>query len=221
MTTTDPRTSRPTWPPAEVTPKPSVAFHTEDNESIVFYDPFVSTVGTRPSHIGVGVSDMERSVAFYRDVVGLNIVLDYYEGSGSESSAELYGDRERGRRHVVLFRIGEFQDNCFLVLSVQEGAVRGTPLEFDSVGIHHFAIWVRDLDPYLARLQAGGVKFLMPPFTAGPENMRGWALPTWLTGVRSCIFQDPDGTYVQLEEILPGEIPADFDGPVGNGWRAP
>ncbi len=223
MTATDPTTGvRPTWPPNDIRPKPSAEFRTADNPTILFYDPFVSTTGTRPSHIGIGVSNMERSVAFYRDVVGLNVVLDYYEGGGDplDGGAELYGDRQRGRRHVVLLRVGDFEDNCFLVLSEQEGAVRGTPLEFDSVGIHHFAIWVHDLDAYLPRLEAAEVSFLMPPSTAGPEHMKGWALPTWLRGVRTCIFKDPDGTYVQLEEILPGEIPADFEGAVGNGWRA-
>ncbi len=56
------------------------------------------------SHMAIGVSDMVRSLPFYRDLLGLEVMLDTEEKIGS------------GSRHAVYLRWGK--DSGFLVLSL-------------------------------------------------------------------------------------------------------
>ena len=52
------------------------------------------------SHVAVGVRSMERSLPFYRDVLGLPVVADQEESFGD------FG----GRRHAVYLRWGDEAD---------------------------------------------------------------------------------------------------------------
>jgi len=67
------------------------------------------------SHVAIGVSDMVRSLPFYRDMLGLEVMLDTEEKIGS------------GSRHAVYLRWAK--DSGFLVLSQTLGReASGKPL---------------------------------------------------------------------------------------------
>lgn len=137
------------------------------------------------SHVAVGVSDMARSLPFYRDLLGLDVMLDTEEKVGN------------GSRHAVYMRWSK--DGGFLVLSQTLGRdPSGKPLRLHQVGLHHFAFWVDDLEKRVEKLRAAGVKIIVPPYAAGAiaygEKTGGKVL--------TCLFEDPDGTILQFDQRL-------------------
>ncbi len=137
------------------------------------------------SHVAIGVSDMARSLPFYRDLLGLEVMLDTEEKVGN------------GSRHAVYMRWG--QNSGFLVLSQTLGREpSGTPLRLHQVGMHHFAFWVDDLEKRAEKLKAAGVKIIVPPYAADTvaygEKSGGKVL--------TCLFEDPDGTILQFDQRM-------------------
>src|SRR5262249_26453891 len=60
------------------------------------------------SHVAVGVSDMDRALVFYRDIVGLRVTLDTVEGGTGDG---LLG---ANRRRAVYLRAADGPDAFFI-----------------------------------------------------------------------------------------------------------
>jgi catechol 2,3-dioxygenase-like lactoylglutathione lyase family enzyme len=138
------------------------------------------------SHVGIGVRDMNKSIAFYRDVVGLRVA---YERKYIESKENLARPEEQERR-VAYLAWNDDADPC-LVLSCHSHVSSNTPPRLDDLGLHHIALWVDDLKPVHARLMEAGVTITVPPTKF--DQARG--------PVSTMFFEDPDGTLIQLDEI--------------------
>jgi len=153
-------------------------------------------VGIRAlSHVAIGVRDMERALEFYRNVLGLPVAADrveeFAQGAGQPPA----------RRRAVYLRWVEGPHSAYVVLDqhlTKETQGAATPL-FDA-GIHHFALWVDDLDDALERARAAGFEVVLGGGAAvGPE---------WLgeapggRPVRSAMLRDPEGNHVQLDQRL-------------------
>jgi len=113
------------------------------------------------SHIAIGVSNMERALRFYRDLLGLRVTLnDPNENPGGQLS------RVSGQptRHGVYLRWEDGPDAAFIVLS-ENRPTSGEPLKLNQVGIHHFAFWVDDLEATFEKVKAAGVPVVLPPTT--------------------------------------------------------
>jgi catechol 2,3-dioxygenase-like lactoylglutathione lyase family enzyme len=135
------------------------------------------------SHLAIGVSDMERSLPFYRDILGLEVMLDAEETVG------------QGKRRAVYLRWSD--GGGFLVLSQTLGREpSGKPLRLHQVGLHHFAFLVDDLRSRVEKLISAGVKVLVPPYEADSiaYGERGGGK------VLTCLFEDPDGTILQFDQ---------------------
>ena len=145
------------------------------------------------SHVAIGVREMEQSLPFYRDLLGLEVMLDTVEKLGTGRDG-----RERKRRAVYM-RWGRGPQAGFLVLSqTLEREPSGAPLRLDQVGLHHFSFWVDDLRARAEKLTAAGIKFLIQPYEADTlaygEGKGGKVL--------TCLFEDPDGTILQFDQRL-------------------
>jgi catechol 2,3-dioxygenase-like lactoylglutathione lyase family enzyme len=137
------------------------------------------------SHLAIGVSDMERSLPFYRDLLGLEVMLDAEEQVGP------------GKRRAVYMRWSG--DGGFLVLSQTLGREpSGKPLRLHQVGMHHFAFMVDDLRARAEKLSKAGIKMIVPPYEADSVayGERGGAK------VLTCLFEDPDGTILQFDQRM-------------------
>jgi catechol 2,3-dioxygenase-like lactoylglutathione lyase family enzyme len=148
------------------------------------------------SHVAIGVSDMDKSLPFYRDLLGLRVTLDTIENVGGLPS--LFRDPQKGKRRAVYMRWDDGPEASFIVLSAPVGPPAGEPIKLDQVGIHHFAFWVKDLRTKVEKLKAAGVPILVPPLEAdtvayGEEPGRK---------VLTCLFQDPDGIILQFDERM-------------------
>lgn len=142
------------------------------------------------SHIAVGVRDMERSLAFYRDVLGLHVCLDTVE-----TLPALAGSTPSERRAVYL-RWRDGPNESFIVLDQQlSRAPFGEPAKTFQVGTHHWGLWVDDVDAMVARAEAAGVSIAVRPVSA---DSVAYGEPAGGT-VRSAFLRDPDGNIVQLD----------------------
>jgi catechol 2,3-dioxygenase-like lactoylglutathione lyase family enzyme len=95
------------------------------------------------SHIAVGVSEMDRSLHFYRDLLGLKVCLDTMENIGGLKT--LFANPVKGKRRAVYLRFEDGPHASFIVLSQNPVEVPGDAIKLDQVGVHHFAFWVDDL----------------------------------------------------------------------------
>lgn len=152
------------------------------------------------SHVAIGVSNMERSLHFYRDLLGLRVTQDNpQEPTGGMPT--LFRDPQRSQhRHGVYLRWEDGPDATFLVLSEHQPP-SGEAIKLDQVGIHHFSFWVEDLAAVYDRMKAAGVPILLPP-TVGDTIALGEAPGG---KILSTLFQDPDGIIIQLDQRLRGD----------------
>jgi catechol 2,3-dioxygenase-like lactoylglutathione lyase family enzyme len=145
------------------------------------------------SHIAVGVRDMERSLTFYRDHLGLTVSLDRMEPLGQNA------DGTARERHAVYLRWPGAAET-FIVLDRTPGTGQAQPArEMLQPGVHHFAFWVADLDAAHRELLAAGVPCAVAPrtFTSDwyGDEARGFQ-------VRTAYYRDPDGNLIQLDQRL-------------------
>jgi catechol 2,3-dioxygenase-like lactoylglutathione lyase family enzyme len=135
-------------------------------------------------HTSFTVANLERSFAFFRDVLGLEVldtreVRDDYFGQivalpGSVVKAALI--RLPGGHHVELFEY------------VQPRGQRVAPRPCDP-GSCHLALLTPDLPALYQKLEASGVDFLSAPvlITAGPNR-----------GGQGVYLRDPNGILLEL-----------------------
>jgi len=154
-------------------------------------EPIVRAVDS----VAVTVGDMDRSRAFYRDVIGFEPVADG-EVAGDEYE-HLYGVFG-ARIHIVKLKLGEE----YLQLE-QYVAPRGRPIPVDSKSndgwFQHVAIIVSDMDRAFARLREHNVEFA----SSGPQ-----LLPAWnpnAGGIAAFYFKDPDGHNLEVLHFPPGK----------------
>ncbi len=139
------------------------------------------------SHIAIGVSNMARSLHFYRDLLGLKVTRD--------DPNEDPGGKGKRTRHGVYLRWEDGPDASFIVLS-EDRPSWGQALKVHQIGIHHFAFWVDDLEATFETIKAAGVPVLVPPTlvdSVGYGEAAGQKILTTL-------FKDPDGTVIQLDQ---------------------
>ncbi len=146
------------------------------------------------SHIAIGVRDMEKSLGFYRDQLGLRVVLDEVQDIGGMQAMK-EGAARPIRRAVHLV----WEDEPwapFVVLSEFSGVQSNPPPRLNHLGINHFAFWVDNLKERAARLEQAGVKFQLQPREVGGPTYGGGKQSKVLT----CILEDPDGTLIQFDQ---------------------
>ena len=142
-------------------------------------------------HCGIVVSDMERSLSFYRDLLGLKVVR------GMEESGE-YIDNMLSLRDVRVSTVKMSAPDGPSLIELLEfhshPAESPTKTKAYSVGPTHVAFTVDDLDATYRRLLDAGVRFNAPP-QLSPD---GYAKVTFC--------RDPDGTLLELVEPLETEL---------------
>lgn len=149
------------------------------------------------SHIALGVTDIDRALEFYRDVLGMRVDADYVQDLPPGGiDHELNKGRDIRRRQVWL-RWDEPGPHAG-ALTIDQ-LIRPEPADrrgdIYDLGVHHFAFWVDDIDGVIERARAGGFAVIMPH--EAPTHYYGEKEPSI---IRSVFLYDPDGNVVQCDQ---------------------
>lgn len=146
------------------------------------------------SHVAVGVSDMDASLEFYRDLLGLDVSLDTIEGAFT-------GDANAYRRRAVYLRANSDPGDSFVVLDqLLDEPPRGRPPRILDLGTHHFSFWVDDVRAVFEQAVACGHRAILRPTEADAE---AYGEAPGSARFLTAILKDPDGNPVQLDERTP------------------
>ncbi len=144
--------------------------------------------------VGMTVSDMDRSVAFYS-------ALTFQKVSDTEVFGEQYEHLEGvfgARMRIVRMQLG----NEYLDLT-EYLAPRGRPIPADSrsndLWFQHIAIVVRDMDQAFEKLRALKAEFV----STGPQTLPP-SIPE-AAGIKAFYFRDPDQHNLEIIYFPPGK----------------
>jgi glyoxylase I family protein len=143
----------------------------------------------RLTHIGICVSDWERSLRFYRDALGFTY-LSEIQVAGEPSDTLLQLDNV-ALRAIYLERDGTRIELLHYSSPGYEGD--GAPRPMNRLGLTHVSLRVDDLAATLAALHAAGVRVL--------ERTRS-DIPAF--NAAAIFVTDPDGTLIELVQS-PGD----------------
>jgi catechol 2,3-dioxygenase-like lactoylglutathione lyase family enzyme len=146
-------------------------------------------------HFSFTVSDIDRSVGWYTDVLGLELVNRQRQDNAYTRQLVGMADAvlEVARLKIPGRSPGSSDHLLELVQYVTPVGV-SVPLRTNSPGVAHLAFLVDDIHDRHRRMVAAGVEFRGEPvlITAG-TNQGGWA----------CYFTGPDGETLELLEPAP------------------
>jgi catechol 2,3-dioxygenase-like lactoylglutathione lyase family enzyme len=153
------------------------------------------------AHIAICVNDLEKSLAFYRDILGMTVkrhatqAMAMRPGAGSSA---MYDTPHTSRTVAYVYFDTPSVSGPFLVLTSHPGdAVGGTPIKLDQIGISHLSFVVDDLHAVADALITKGVQIAgeLADFRDAQGQMRTF------------FVYDPDHILVQFEQADAGEQP--------------
>lgn len=138
-------------------------------------------------HPSITTGNADRLLGFYRDLMGFHEIFEFGWEAGSDMSnfaAGITGVQNSSTRSVLL-RAG----NAFLEIFEyrQPASTRRDDRALSQQGYAHVCFDSDDVIADHARLAAAGVKFISSPVDVGP--------------MRLCYCRDPDGNFVELQQI--------------------
>ena len=140
---------------------------------------------TRADHVALSVKDMEKAIAFYRDVIGMEMVFDREFAEGMAKLIGVEGTRVR----IVHMKL----DNSVIELFDYEHPKGREPRPDRSqsdFGLTHIGFMVGDFWGTYQHLLDHGVKFLADPVEIRP-------------GVTVAYFHGVEYEVCEIREILP------------------
>ena len=144
---------------------------------------------TGVSHIAICVADIDRSLGFYRDILGMTVGYDRIQDTTTGGLPHVYKHQRQTRRQVRLV-IGEGENCPTITMTTHPGEdPDGNPIKLDQIGVSHFSISVPDLKGLADALASKGVQF------AGPLEARADAQGN----IGSFYVYDPDGILLQFD----------------------
>ena len=143
-------------------------------------------------HAAIGVTDPEKSIAFYRDILGLTVTKDMEER----------GKNSTFHRRAIYLRWDKDSDAGFIVLDHHlNRAPKGQVSQMFDVGVHHIGLTVDDAESIFNRAKQAGVEVFadLVSYNAAAFGLDGDDdKPVVITG----IIKDPDGNIIQLDQWL-------------------
>ncbi|MGV7224732.1 MAG: VOC family protein [Nitrospinales bacterium] len=137
----------------------------------------------RMDHVGLSVKNMEKAISFYRDMIGMEKVLDRYFDIGLE---KIIGEKGAKAR-IVHMRL---QDSMVELFDYQNPKAR-PPYQDKSqsdYGLIHIGFMVQNFQKTYEQLKNKGVKFLGEPVEIRP-------------GVRVAYFHGAEYEVCEMREI--------------------
>lgn len=140
----------------------------------------------RLHHTGCTVADLDRSLAFYRDRLGFEVVMTQEKEGGYLAAIVGYPDAHVRMAHLKL----PGSDHRLELFQYVTPAPAHAEIEPRTIGPTHICLIVDDLEPLCERLRDAGLgTFFSPPVKVDTgANAGGLAL----------YLRDPDGIILEL-----------------------
>ena len=136
-------------------------------------------------HTGLTVRDLDASLRFYRDLLGMEVLFEAEREGGYFGAIVGYPDACVRMAHLALPG-SEHRLEIFEYIRPQP---RGDPGEPRDVGITHVCLAVADIEALHRRLAAAGIDFYSEPVLVDQgASAGGWGV----------YLRDPDGITVEL-----------------------
>jgi len=135
-------------------------------------------------HVGIGVKDLEESVRFYTEVMGME--EEYRTHNKGEKISQIVGVENADIDVCVVMK-----NNVRIeLLDYKNDDLKkhNKPIGQDEPGLTHLAFLVDDVDEEFERIKALGFKFNAPPMVAR-EN-----------GPKITYFEGPDNVIIEIFE---------------------
>ena len=137
-------------------------------------------------HIGIVVRNIEKSIYFYKNLLGLKIKKDTREKS-------IYIDKILGIKNADIRTIKMSNGRGSLVELLYYTSPKSKIIKnkkINDIGCSHFAISVNNINYEYKRLKRHGIKFISSPEVS----------PSGYAKVAFC--KDPNGVFVELVQIF-------------------
>lgn len=136
-------------------------------------------------HTGIIVADMEKSLHFYRDLLGLEVIQDFTDSSQYINTIT---GLKNGTAHFIKLKTADG-----IVIELLEYLTHPTKFvkqKIYNVGLCHLALRVDNIKKSYQSLMKKGIKFVSPPVLSS-EGI-----------AKVCFCFDPTGIRVELVEML-------------------
>ena len=141
------------------------------------------------SHIAICVRDLDKSLAFYRDILGMRVAADRIQDTTTGGLPYVYKLPRKTRRQVrLMYGHGDTAPTLTMTSHPGEEA-SGEPIKLDQIGISHLCFSVPDVRALAEELTAKGVQ------PVGPLEARLDAQGN----LGSFYVYDPDGILIQFD----------------------
>jgi glyoxylase I family protein len=144
-------------------------------------------------HIAISTPELNRSVRFYTDILGFELIGEYDWKVGDETMDQVMDLKGSSGKYMMLKKTNALLE-IFEFATPAPSPVRGQRPVFEC-GISHISLDVVDLDAEYERLRAQGMSFHSPPmdFDHG--------------ALRATYGRDPDGNVIELIEYIDPDHP--------------
>jgi catechol 2,3-dioxygenase-like lactoylglutathione lyase family enzyme len=142
-------------------------------------------------HTGITVSDLEHAISFYRDILGLELIIgptEVFEGDDLSAALGVRGARVK----LAIMKIGDSSLELHQYLSPKSEVDRAMPP--NTLGFMHVAFRVENIEQKVRELEAKGIRFLSQVNVVYEGPLAGWK---WI------YLKDPDGITLELVEHNP------------------
>ncbi|MBM3190553.1 MAG: VOC family protein [Chloroflexi bacterium] len=140
---------------------------------------------TRADHVAMSVKDMEKAIAFYRDIIGMEKVFDREFGEGMGKLIGIKGTQVR----IVHMKLNDSVVELFDYRYPKGREPRPDPQQSD-YGLTHIGFMVEDFWGTYRHLVDHGVQFLGEPVEIRP-------------GVFVAYFRGAEYEVCEMREIVP------------------
>ncbi|MDK1031842.1 MAG: VOC family protein [Planctomycetia bacterium] len=135
-------------------------------------------------HVALGVSDIERSLEFYRDGLGMKVILDL--DVQDDRVARVTGV-SGAKTRIVHLKLGDAMLELFSYYTPEGRNVARSLRQYD-YGLTHIGFEVDDFHAHVEELRKRGIEFLGEPVEFRP-------------GVWVVYFRGPDGEVCEFRQL--------------------
>ena len=117
---------------------------------------------TGVSHIAICVRDLDKSLGFYRDILGMRVAFDVIQDTTTGGLPHVYKHSRKTRRQVrLMYRVGVTSPTITMTSHPGEEPDED-PIKLDQIGISHLSFSAPDVKALAEELVSKGVQLAGP-----------------------------------------------------------